>query len=91
MEYLFEFLLELILEGSVEASKNSKVPRYVRYPLIALIVLFFVAVIGLIFLAGFISLKDNKILGLLLILLGAYMLIMSIVKFRKIYLIKKEN
>lgn len=34
MEIVFEILIELILEGTMEASKNKKVPKIIRYPLI---------------------------------------------------------
>ena len=38
MEFLFEILLELILEGTMTASQNKKVPKAVRVFLIVLIV-----------------------------------------------------
>ncbi len=91
MEDLFEFIVELIIEGSIEASKSSKVPKCIRYPLIVIIILFFIAVISLILFAGIISLKDNILLGILFILIGLFMLIMSVLKFRKIYLMKMNK
>jgi hypothetical protein len=86
MEFIFEVIVELILDGSIEMSKSSKVPNYIRYPLIAIISVFWIAVIGIIFLAGVISLRINMGLGLLLILIGLYTAVIGIVKFRKIYL-----
>ncbi len=91
MEYIFEFILELIFEGSIEASQSSKIPKIIRYPLIILIVLFFIAVIGLIFLTGILLLKDNEFLGIIFIILGLLMAIMSIIRFRQTYLTKKTN
>lgn len=91
MEYIFEFILELILEGSIELSKSRKIPKYIRYPLIVLILLFFISVIGLVFLAGILSLKENILLGIFIILIGLFMFIMSIVKFRKTYIIKTNK
>lgn len=91
MEYIFEFILELVLEGSIEVSKNNKIPKYIRYPLIVIIALFFIAVIGVIFLAGILSLKENVILGIFFIFIGLFMFIMSIVKFRKRYLIRTNK
>ncbi len=92
MEYLFEFLFELVLEGSIEISKSSKIPKYVRYPLIGIILLFIIAVIGIIFFAGILSLKEHILLGILLIFVGLLLLIMGVIKFRKTYLtrINKE-
>lgn len=91
MEYVFEFILELALGGSIEVSKNRKIPKYIRYPLIMIISLFFIAVIGLVFLAGILSLKESVFLGILFILIGLFMFIMSIIKFRKTYLIKTSQ
>lgn len=88
MEYLFEFILELVLEGSIEASKSSKIPKWIRYLLILMISLFFIGVIGLVFWGGIIALKKNIFVGLFLILIGLFMLISSIIKFRKTYLVK---
>lgn len=85
MEYIIEFILDLVFESSVEISK-SKVPKYIRYSLIVIIVLFFIVVIGLIFLVGILSLKENIFLGIFFILVGILLLLMSIIKFKKTYL-----
>lgn len=91
MEDLFEFIVELVIEGSIEASKSSKIPKFIRYPLIVIISLFFIAVIGLILFAGIISLKENILPGIFFILIGLLMLIISVIKFRKIYLMKRNK
>jgi len=57
MECLFEFILELVFEGSIEVSKSNKIPKYIRYPLIVIISLFFIAVIGLIFIMSVLKLR----------------------------------
>lgn len=91
MEYIFEFILELVLEGSIEVSKSNKIPKYIRYPLIGILFLFFIAVIGLILFTGILSLKENIRSGILLILVGLFLLIMSVIRFRKAYLIKMNK
>ncbi len=91
MEYIFEFIMELALEGGIEVSKNSKIPKYIRYPLIGILSLFFIAVIGLVFFTGILSLKENILSGILLILVGLYLLIMSVIRFRKVYLSKIDK
>jgi len=91
MEYLFEFIFELIIGGSIEASKNNRVPKWIRYILIGIIALFFTVVIGTILLAGILSLQKNIFLGMFFLLLGIFMLIMSFVKFKKTYLIKTKG
>ncbi len=88
MELIIEFIFELIFEGGIEISKSSKVPKWIRYPLSVIILLFFIAIIGIILLEGILSLKENILIGIFLILIGLFMLIMSTIKFREIYLIK---
>ncbi len=91
MEYLFEFILECVLEGSIEVSKSSKIPKCIRYPLILMISLFFAAVIGLIFFTGILAFKENMLAGIFFICIGSLMLILSIIKFRKVYLMKTNK
>ena len=90
MEFIIELILDLLLEGSIEASKSEKVPKPIRYILIALISLFFLAVIGLIIFIGIDTLKNSKIGGIIVISMGVLLLILAIMKFKKIYLKKKK-
>lgn len=91
MEFLFEFILELVLDGSVEVAQDRKVPKFIRYPLIGFLALCFLAVIGLIIFAGIMVLKENIFVGVFLILLGLLLFIMSIIQFRKTYLTRRSN
>ena len=86
MDFLFELLFEFIAEGTIELSKSIRVPKYIRYPLIGIIVLFFAAVIAVMLIAGLVSLGENLLFGVILIALALFMLVMGIVKFRKTYL-----
>ena len=88
MEFLIEILLELIAEGTVELSKSVKVPKYIRYSLIGIIVLFFIAIIGIVLFVGFMALEENVLLEILFIILGLFLLVMNIVKFKKVYLMR---
>lgn len=72
MELIFEILLELVFEGSVEISKNKKVSKWIRYPLIFIICLFFLSVFSLLIFTGIISLKKNPYLGVFLILVSLF-------------------
>ena len=85
MDLLFEVILDLILEGSIEASKSNKIPKFIRYLLIFFISLFFITVIGLILFIGISILKNNVIGGVVIIVFSLFMLIMSIIKFRNTY------
>ena len=91
MEFIIELKLELFIEGGIEAAQSSKVPKVIRYPLLAIIVLAFIAITGIIILLGVSLLNDNKFGGILFILLGLFMLIFTIIKLRKMYLKRKNR
>lgn len=91
MELIIEFIIELILEGSFELSKNLKTPKWLRYPLIILVLLFFIAVIAIIFIVGFLALKESAIIGLLLIIISIAFAVYSIAKFIDIYIKRNPN
>ena len=91
MELIIEFIIELILDGSFELSKNLKTPKWLRYPLIALVVLFFIAVIAIILIVGFLALKESTIIGLLLIIIAIAFAVYSIAKFVDIYIKRNPN
>lgn len=91
MEYVIEAILDLILEGSIELSSNKKVPKWIRYPLIVFIVLFFSIVILGLFILGLSIMKENIILGFIIVGVSLFLLVGSIIKFKKIYITKVEN
>lgn len=85
MELLIEFILELILEGSIEIIKIKKVPKFIRYSLIILIGLFFSLIIFGMLSLGFILLKENFYMGLFIILITITLLICGVFKLKKVY------
>lgn len=91
MDFIIELVLELLFEGMMEASKSNKIPKFIRYPLVIIIVLFFILIIGFMFIASILALKESIVAGLLLIIIDLFLLIGGIAKFRKEYLIKKEK
>ena len=91
MDLIIEFIIELILEGSFELSKNLKTPKWLRYPLIILVLLFFIAIIAIIFIVGLITLKESTIIGLLLIVISVAFTVFSVAKFIDIYIKRNPN
>ena len=91
VDFLFELLMELIAEGTVALSKSIKVPKYIRYPMIGLIVLFFIAVIAVVLITGVLMLAQSLLLGLVMIALAIVMLVMGVVEFKKTYLARKKE
>ena len=84
MEIIVDFLLELILEGSEEVSANKRISRWIRYPLIVLIGLFYIAVISIIFLVASKVFEENRLISIVLLLLDVFLSIRTIIKFKKI-------
>lgn len=90
MNLVIELILDLLVEGGIEISSNPKINKWIRYPILGIIVLLFLTIIlGTIFIG--IALMDESILGSLFIIgIGVMLLIMGIKKFKKIY-IQKNN
>ncbi len=89
MDILFEIVFDLVFEGCFELSSNRKVPKWIRYPLTVLISLFFIFVIAMLVGFGIVLFSESVLIGLLFEGLAVFILIGSIVKFRKIYLSRK--
>lgn len=90
MEYVIEAVLDLVLGLGIEASKNKKVPKIIRWLLIGLIMFLFIGVIGIVLFAGVLVLLQDIIGGVIIITIGIIMLISAITKFKKIYIKKKH-
>lgn len=90
MDFIVELILELLFDGMMEASKSNKIPKFIRYPLVIIIVLFFILVIGFMFIASILAFKESLVAGLLLIIIDLFLLLKGITKFKKEYLIKRK-
>lgn len=91
MDFIFELIFELIFEGSVEISSNKKISKWIRYPILAILISFFLIIIlGLIFL-GISFLHESILGGIIFIALGIFFLIGSIIKFKRTYLEEKNK
>jgi len=89
MELLVEFFVDLILEGSLEISEDERMPKWLRYICLTIVILVFGAVtIGLFILGIFVG-KENIYAGIFFILIAFILLISGIVKFEKKYIQKR--
>lgn len=74
MDMLIEALIELIFDNSLELAKNKKISKWIRYPLIILIILFIVGIIGCLMSVGVVMIlskeRPQMIIGELIILLA---------------------
>ena len=91
MEFIFELIAEIVSELVFEGSKNNKINKFIRYPLIALVIAFFSGGIFLIIFLG-IKMWDENIVGSVFFLaIGVFMFIAAIRAFIKEYIKKKSD
>ncbi len=91
MDFIFELIFELLFEGAIDVSSNRKIGKWIRYPLILLIALVFAFVTGIIFFAAVLIYDKSIVVSIFFVILDLALLIGSIMKFKKIYLSKKDK
>ena len=91
MEFIIELILELLLEGSIEVSSNRKVSKWIRYPLIIFITTIFFGIILLIIFLGLSLLNDWLLAGIAFLIIGIIMFISAIIKFKKLYIERRNR
>ena len=89
MDLVMEFVLTLLLEGGMEASKDRRTPKLIRYVLVLLIALFFLAVISLLIWMGIVACRRTLLGGGIVILFGLFFLVWGAIRFRAAYVRKK--
>lgn len=77
MDIVFELLFDLLFEGSVEITKNHKISKWIRYPLLVILSIFFSSIIGLLYYIGFSIGRENYILSLIFVI-SASLMVMGI-------------
>ena len=82
-ENLIELIGEIFIEGLFELATNKKVPKLIRYPLLTLFILLYLALVGLLILLGIRIYFDNKLASFVLFGLAIGLLIITIVSIRK--------
>lgn len=88
---LLEFVLELLLEGVVFATKDKKVPLWIRILIGIVLVAVFAGVIAMILVLGVFLMqkaymnKESIFGGLWIVALGIFLLVMSIYRICKYY------
>ena len=86
-----DFVLELLLEGGIEASKDRRIPKPIRYVLIVLIALFFVAMFGLLIWMGILACRRTLLGGGIIILSGLFLLVWSAIHVRRVYVQRRKE
>ena len=89
MDDLIEFIVEFLFEVGGEVATDKKVSKWIRYPIIALMTIFYV--IGGMILFGISMFDENILLALLLIFIGLFLLIGTILKVKKYFKKNKKQ
>lgn len=91
MEIIFEVIAELVLGLMELIVNNSKISKWIRYPIIILsALLVFIVLFGLLFL-GIIIFQKNIVAGIFIVIVGIMMILLLIHKICKDYLMIKEK
>ena len=70
MEFLIELLGELFIEGAETTAKSRRIPKWVRYIALVLLILFYLVIIGVIVLVDIVIIRNiDEVPFLLLILM----------------------
>lgn len=83
MSAILEFIAELIFDGAIELAKNKKVSKWIRYPMIAIISVFYLTILGIVLFCGYKLIKHNIIGGLTILGIASFILILAIYALRK--------
>lgn len=89
-EFIFELIAEVLVDGGIEVSTNKKISKWIRYPILFILISLFLAVEFLVFFVG-ISIFEKSALGsILIIFVGIILFIGVIFRFRKLYIENKK-
>ena len=88
MDFIFEFIFDLILEGSVEVAKERKISPWIRIPCLIFVLLFSIFIIGgLAFVGIYMLIKPDDqtsfYMGIVCLILDLIMIIGFIREYKK--------
>ena len=90
MDLLFDIIFELLGAGAEEIIENKKISKWIRYPVIFLVSLVWLLIVGGLLVLGIVLINKSNIGAAVCILLGIFLLIISIIKFKNEYLKRKK-
>lgn len=83
MDFFIELIGELLIEGSFELATNKKVSKWIRYPLLGvLIILYSIIMFGILFI-GINSINENFWVSIFLIVISLVLFIGTIVAIKR--------
>ena len=89
MDFIFDFILDVILEDGVNS--NKKKSKKIKYIILGIIGIVYLAIIGLLMILGINTLKEDLFEGILIIVFGLCFLIVCIIRFKIVYQKRRLN
>lgn len=83
MDLIIEFIGEVIIEGIIELIQNKKISKWIRYPLLIIILLFYAFIIDAIAIVMIKGFKEDIVLGIFMLLVEVLLIIGIIYIIRK--------
>lgn len=85
MDFIFEAIFELIIEGGIAIGTNQKVSKWIRYPLLLLAGVVYFGLIALFVLLGFLVMEDGLWRAIVMWVFSLAFIIATIWAFREEY------
>ena len=83
MDFLIELMGEIFIEGLFELATNKKVPKIIRYPLLTLFILLYLAIVLLLIYLGIKLYINNKLASIILWGLAIGLVVITILGIKK--------
>ncbi|MBE6152063.1 MAG: hypothetical protein E7165_01960 [Firmicutes bacterium] len=83
MDFIFEIIGEILFEGLFEIIKNKNINKWIRYPIITIIICFYLFIIGIFLYLGFDLLKNNILISMVIFLIVIFLIIAIIIVTKK--------
>ena len=80
MDFLIELVFDLILDGSEWVIKDKRIPKYIRYPLAGLVILFYSGIILGLIVLGTLIMKSELWAGIFLLAVGVFLAVMTVIR-----------
>lgn len=91
MDFLIELIGEILIESSFELATNKKVSKWIRYPILTLLIIFYSAIILGILFIGINYINENFWLSIFLIVVSLLLFIGTIFAIKRKLNSKEEK
>lgn len=83
MELIVEFVVELFMEGSISAARNPKISKWIRYPILFLLIIGYIIIVFGIGILGISLMPHHWIIGLFFFTVSIFLFLTSVYQYKK--------